>query len=153
MRKPARFAFAILVLVLNGGLLAAQQKKEALPRVLSASAPLYSPLARQSRIEGSVTLRVTTDGKRVVTFDEESGPALLVRIARENVKTWEFEQHKSISFEITFRYRLTDFHCDSACTCTSDEKESVLLQLPTNVELNAPRPMACDPSETIQNRN
>jgi hypothetical protein len=152
VKKAASCALATLLLVVSGGPVAAQEKNEALPRVLSAAAPLYSPLARQARIQGSVTLRVTTDGKRVATFDSQSGPALLVRIAKENVKSWQFEQHKPTSFEITFRYRLTDFLCDSACTCKSDEKESVLLQLPTNVELSATLPMFCESSVTMEEK-
>ena len=152
MRKPARFALAAILLAVGGGLLGfpAQQKKEPLPKVLSALAPLYPRIAAAARIQGVVTLRVSTDGKHVVAFDAESGPALLVQTTKGNIKTWEFEQHKPTSFEIKFRYRLTNYHCDSGCNCTSDEKESVLLQLPDSVELIATTQMECDPAVTTE---
>ena len=114
--------------------------------------PVYPPLAPAARIQGVVVLRISTDGKHVVTFDAESGPAHLVQTAKDNVKTWEFEQHNPTSFEIQFRYRLIGYHCETGCKCYSDEKESVLLQLPTSVELSATLPMICDPAVTIEKK-
>jgi hypothetical protein len=132
--------------------LAAQQPQAPVPKVMSASVPFYPRLAQETRIQGSVTLRVTTDGKRASAIDTENGPPLLVNAAKENVKTWQFEPHAPTSFEIIFRYKLLDSKCDPECHCDSAEKESVVLQLPTQVDVSAIISMICDPAETIRQR-
>ena len=117
---------------------AAQQKKESLPKVWSAAAPFYPPIAKQASVQGIVTLRVTTDGKRVVNFDAQSGPPYLVLKTKENVKTWEFQPHTPTSFEIRFEYTLSA--PSSPCDWDGSEeraKEFVVLRLPTYVELHA----------------
>jgi len=154
MRELQRIAAAALMCLAGGGLLAlAAQQKDApqLPRVSSAWAPSYPPIARQARIQGLVTLGVTTDGKHVARFDSESGPALLVIQAKENVKTWEFSQHQPISFEIRFNYKLFT-PCEPVCECSGDKQESVVLRLPTDVELSAPSVIICDPVATIEKK-
>ena len=100
----------------------AQQKvTPELPWVSSAWAPIYPPIARAARIQGLVTLRVTTDGKHVATFDSESGPAFLVIQAKENVRTWEFSRHQPVSFEIRFNYKLF-IPCEPVCECSGDRQ-------------------------------
>ena len=136
-------ATGLLLLCFNA---TAQQKKMPVPKVESASVPFYPPLAPGARIEGIVALRVTTDGKRVSAIDAESGPPMLVRAAKENVNTWQFERHTPTSLEVTFRYRLLSYKCDSQCHCESEEKESILLQLPTYLEVSTTIPMICDPA-------
>lgn len=155
MRQLRGISVAVLSFLLGGSALriGAQQKDvPQLPRVSSAQAPSYPPIARQARIQGLVALRVTTDGKRVATFDSESGPALLVIQAKENVKTWEFSQHQTTSFDIRFNYKLF-IPCEPVCECTGDKQESVLLRLPTDVELNAPSPTICDPAVRTESNN
>jgi hypothetical protein len=71
-----------------------------------------------------------------------------VQAAKENVKTWVFESHTPMNFEIKFRYRLLAYHCGPEPD--SEEKESVLLQLPTYVELTATLPMICDPAVVVE---
>lgn len=148
MRKTLGIALEIMW---AGALLAApaQQTKEPPPRVWSAQAPLYPPVAVQANVQGIVTLRVTTDGKRVVSFDAESGPPYLVLKTKENVKTWEFQPHKATTFEIRFDYELS--MPSSPCDWNSPEeraKEYVVLHLPTEVELHAVIPVECDPAVT-----
>jgi hypothetical protein len=127
----------------------AQNSGAALPKIASAVAPVYPPLARQGRAQGVVTLHVMTDGKRVSAFEAESGPGLLVRFAKENVQTWEFEPHTPTRFDVRFQYRLIGYHCEPGCNCRPDEQESVILKLPGNVDLSAAMPMICDPAEEI----
>jgi hypothetical protein len=127
--------------------------KASLPKVVSASVPFFPPLARETRIQGAVTLRVSTDGKGVSIFDAESGPPLLVRAAKENVKTWQFELHTPTSFEVIFHYRLLPIQCDAQCACDSEEKESVLLKLPASVDVSAKGYMTCDPAVEIRRKN
>ncbi len=131
---------------------AAQQVKAPAPKVVSASVPFYPRVAPAARIQGVVTLRLSTDGKRVSAIEAESGPPMLAQAAKENVKTWQFEPHTPMSFEVTFHYKLLSYECDSECRCESTEKESVLLQLPTHVEVSATLPMICDPAGRTDHR-
>ncbi len=136
--------------------LAAHKTASGLPKVIRASVPLYPELARQTRIQGTVTLRVSTDGKLVSAVGAGSGHPILMEAATENVKTWEFKPHAPTSFEVTFRYRLFIPECDSECNCSrgeSGEKESVLLHLPTDADLSAPTLLTCDPAVEIRRKN
>ena len=131
----------------------AQKTASELPEVIAASVPFYPELARQARIQGAVTLRVSTDGRLVSDVGTESGHPLLAKAATENVKTWEFKPHAATSFEVTFRYELFTPECDSECNCDRGErgeKESVVLHLPTDADLNAPTLLTCDPAVEIR---
>ena len=131
----------------------AQKPASDLPKVIRASVPSYPELARQTRIQGTVTLRVSTDGKLVSAVDAENGHRLLANAAKENVKTWQFEPHVPTSFTVTFRYNLLPVKCDSRCNCDGKEKESVLLQLPTSVHISAKGYMTCDPAVEVRRKN
>jgi hypothetical protein len=75
----------------------------------------------------------------------ESGQPMLARAAQDNVKTWQFDPHNPMTFEATFRYKLLPSRCDAQCSaCDSVEKPSVLLRLPSQVEVNAKELMVCD---------
>jgi hypothetical protein len=144
---PGIAATVLLLLLLLPS--AAQQAKAPVPKVVSASVPFYPRLAPPARIQGVVTFQLSTDGKRVSAIDGESGPPMLVEASKENVKKWQFEPHVPASFKVTFQYRLLPTKCDAQCKCDSDEKESVLLQLPTNVEVSAKEYAICDPAVLI----
>jgi hypothetical protein len=132
---------------------AAQEKKEPLPRVLTASIPSYPPFALAARIQGIVTLRVSTDGKHVVTFNSEKGHPLLLQAAKDNVKTWEFEPHRPMSFDVTFDYRLSlPPPCETEFDPSDSQNTSVLLHLPMSVQLNSVMPRGCDPSVMIEEK-
>lgn len=129
--------------------------KPSLPKVVSASVPFYPELARETRIQGDVRLRVSTDGKRVSAINPENGHRLLVNAAKENVQTWQFAPHKATSFEVTFRYTLFIPQCDSECNCDKGERgemESVVLHLPTQAEISAPTSLTCDPAVEIHRK-
>jgi TonB family protein len=143
----------LLTLGLGANMSVAQQAKKLMPTVASASVPLYPRVIRAARIQGDVTLRLSTDGERVSAVEVESGPPMLAQAAKDNVKTWQFEPHTPTSFEVTFHYKLLlPSTCDSKCNCDSKEKESVLLQLPTNVDVSAKVPVICDPTGKIENK-
>jgi TonB family protein len=133
-----------------GAIMAVGQQKP-VPSVVSASVPLYPRITQQAHIEGVVRLRISTDGNRVASVEVESGQPMLAQAAQENVKTWQFEQHSPTTFEVTFRYKLLPSKCDAKCNCDSAEKPSVLLQLPTDVEVNAKELMVCD-SDSARSR-
>lgn len=149
----------ILTFLLVSACCVAQDKpgetKRPLPKPVSASVPFYPELARATRIQGTVKLRVSTDGKIVSVIETESGHPILVGAATNNVKTWEFKPHPPTSFEVTFRYRLFVPQCDSLCNCDRGEhgeKESVVLHLPTDAELSAPTLLTCDPAVEVQHK-
>ncbi|PYT57551.1 MAG: hypothetical protein DMG35_20075 [Acidobacteria bacterium] len=133
----------VLFILAMGAIMAIGQQKP-LPSVISASVPFYPRITQQAHIDGVVRLRISTDGHRVASAEVESGQPMLAQAAQENVKTWQFEQHSPTTFEATFRYRLLPSKCDAECNCDSAEKPSVLLQLPTDVEVNAKELMVCD---------
>ncbi len=141
----------VLTLGLGANTVAAQQARKPMPTVASASVPLYPRVIRAARIQGDVTLQLSTDGERVSAVEVENGPPMLAEAAKDNVKTWQFEPHTPTSFEVTFHYKLLlPTKCDSECNCDSEEKESVLLQLPTNVEVSSKIPAICDPPAKIE---
>ena len=79
-------------------------------RLKRYAAPVYPPLARQTRVQGEVRLRVfaSEDGsiKNVTTL---SGHPLLVGGAREAVCNWKFEpMGVGIDFEMTVSFVLRD---------------------------------------------
>ena len=129
--------------------------RSSLPKVVSASVPFYPELARQTRIQGTVALRVSTDGKRVSVVTAETGHPILAAAAADNVKTWEFKPHTPTNFEVTFRFTLFVPECDADCNCDrgkDGEKESVVLHLPTEAEVSAPPLLTCDPAVEIHRK-
>lgn len=75
---------------------------------------------------------------------------MLARVAIDNVKTWEFEQHRPATFETIFRYSLLPAECDASCNCDSLEAPFVRLRLPGEVEVNAPEVLTCDPKSKLE---
>jgi outer membrane biosynthesis protein TonB len=71
----------------------AQQPSESLPKVIQHSEPTYPPLARQTRIQGEVHVKVTTDGESVRDAEAETGHLLLRKAAEDNARTWKFVAH------------------------------------------------------------
>ncbi len=95
---PALLAFALGA--------TAQESGEALPKVVQHAEPTYPPLARQTRIQGDVRVKVTTDGESVRDAEAETGHPLLRKAAEDNARTWKFVAHTSGTFHMTFRYKL-----------------------------------------------
>src|SRR6267143_241109 len=115
------------------------------PSVVGARVPFYPPILQKAHFDGLVRLRITTDGRRPSSIEGVDGQPMLLRAATDNIKTWEFEQHSPTVFEASFRYRLLPATCDSACNCDSTERPSVVLRLPTEVEVSATEVLTCDP--------
>ena len=118
---------SVLLMVVPGGL--AQESTETLPKVVEHSEPIYPPLARQTRIQGEVSVKVTTDGESVCEAVAQTGHPLLRKAAEDNVKTWKFLSHAPSTFNVTFRYKLMESNV-----------EVEFLQSPTIVEILAPPP-------------
>ena len=105
-----------------------------LPVVKAAETPIYPPLARAARIEGTVLLDVSTDGQSVVTVRTKSGHKVLRDAAEQNVRTWRFYGHTPTSFEVSFVYRLGKSEVEG----WSNSK--VVLEFPTKVEITTNPP-------------
>lgn len=141
----------VLLMLGMGAIMAAGQQKKLLPSVLSASVPLYPRTPQMAHIEGIVRLRIVTDGSRVRSVEVQSGQPMLAQAARENVKTWRFEPHTPTTFEATFHYKLLPSKCDPECNCDSVERPSVVLRLPTEIQVNAKELMVCD--SAVENKS
>ena len=126
-------------------MLSGTQARAPVPKVVSAQVPFYPAILQKAHFDGVVRLRIWTDGRRPSTIKEIDGQPMLLRAAIDNIKTWEFEQHSPTVFEASFHYRLLPATCDAACNCDSTERPSVLLHLPTEVEVSATTVLTCDP--------
>jgi hypothetical protein len=113
MRSACTALILSISLVMVPGVLA-QKSAEMLPKVVQHSEPVYPPLARQTRIQGEVIIKVTTDGESVREAIAETGHPLLRKAAEDNVKTWKFASHTPATFNVTFRYKLMESNSDVA---------------------------------------
>jgi TonB family protein len=132
-QKTMRHAWMILVLsvlVWPVPVAMAQQPSGALPQVIQHAQPIYPPLARQTRIDGEVRVKFTTDGESVLDVASESGHPLLRTAAEDNVRTWKFVAHTPGTFLVTFRYKFA-----------TDATEVSFLESPAIVQLEAPTPI------------
>ncbi len=111
MRSACTALILSVSLVMVPGVFA-QKSAETLPKVVQHSEPLYPPLARQTRIQGEVLVKVTTDGESVREAIAETGHPLLRKAAEDNVKTWKFASHTPDTFNVTFRYKLMESNSD-----------------------------------------
>jgi TonB family protein len=109
--------------------------KPPLPVVKAAETPIYPALARAARIEGTVLLKVKTDGQVVVTVEAKDGHKMLREAAEQNVRTWRFYPHTPTSFEVSFVYRIGKLEVEGWSNST------VVMEFPTKVEVttNAPQ--------------
>ena len=117
---------------------ASSDEKRPLIYVKHLEPPYYPPLARVTRIQGTVVmmLKLGADGK-VLTIEESSDPmkrvsTILRNDAEKNVKTWEFAEHSTITFSVTYRFRLTKNSSQGFI------RETVILRLPTEIEVLSP---------------
>jgi hypothetical protein len=136
-------SLVLFVIVLGSTIATGQEPKHTLPTVSVASVPFYPAPARVARIQGTVKLRVSTNGERVSDVTVEGGPSMLVPAAEQNVRTWRFREHESTTFEVTFQYKMLP-----GDQCDADNGE-VTLRLPTEVEVSAKGIETCDPVSNV----
>ncbi len=106
--RPACTILMLSVLLVVVPSTLAQESAETLPKVMQHSEPIYPPLARQTRIQGEVSVKVTTDGESVREAVAQTGHPLLRKAAEDNAKTWKFVSHTPSTFNVTFRYKLME---------------------------------------------
>lgn len=85
------------------------------PKLLSSVAPVYPPLARQSGVEGEVTIQATIGlSGNVTSMKVISGPALLRDAAMNALRKWRYTPAKldnkpiSSQYVVTIRFRLNN---------------------------------------------
>lgn len=109
--------------------------EQPLPRVSAAALPLYPLLPHMANIEGIVRIKVTTDGHQIVVTQLEEGNKLLAAAAEKNLGTWQFETHKPVSFDVTFRYNVV-----ARDEWKGDRDNPIItLRLPTEVDVSVLR--------------
>ncbi len=100
------FLLALLLPLLVS--LNAQEPARVLPRVIDHAPLIYPAIARAAHVQGSVRLKITTDGHAVSSVEAVDGPPLLVKAATENAQTWKFVDHTPGTFELTFDFRFLE---------------------------------------------
>ena len=99
--------------------------------VTSFECPTYPVAAKKNHIGGNVTIRVTTDGKKITEL-KSTGVPLLAQAAEENVRTWKFAENAPKTFTVTYRYiQEGEYEPDPIYHCRAK------LELPTDVEVSA----------------
>lgn len=78
-----------------------------IPIVSSAKLPTYPANARIANINGTVKMKVSTDGGSVTKVISLEGPPMLVSAAKEMISEWKFLQHDPTEFTVTIQYILT----------------------------------------------
>jgi len=68
----------------------------------------YPRFAIDAGIEGTVKLRVSTNGHSATEIDAKQGNPFLVRAAVSNLHTWRFADHMPRTFNVIYSYRLLD---------------------------------------------
>jgi hypothetical protein len=122
----------------------AQNAAQEVPLVIAGKMPLYPLTALHVGVQGVVKVRVTTDGKKVTSLEAESGPAMLVKFAEENIRTWEFTDHKPTTFVTTFEYVI-----EEPAECYFSNSVAVL-KLPLEVRISTKGLKTCDPAAEIK---
>jgi len=122
----------------------AQKPEPELPLVIAGKMPLYPLTALHVGVQGVVKIKVTTNGKKVTALDAESGPAMLVKFAKEDILTWEFTEHKPTTFVTTFEYAI-----EEPAQCYFSNSVAVL-KLPLEVHISAKGLKTCDPAIEIK---
>ena len=110
------------------------------PQVIEMAVPRYPPMAKISNIYGVVHFLVQTDGTVIKKIVKSDGPPMLVRQLGLFLKTWKFEQHDPIEFEITFHMKT-----NGPAICPPGKPDEVKMVLPSFIEMTCTRVMECDP--------
>jgi hypothetical protein len=110
-----------------------------LPAVVTLAVPAYPPVARAAGVQGTVILRVRTDGRRVSDVRPVQGVPMLLVAAEENVRTWQFRPHLAVEFTVTFEFQLSgDFRMIDEAEELA-ESPTILLKLPERLGIATTR--------------
>lgn len=127
----SRISRSVMIFMMTVVATIAQQSGAALPRVTYAELPYYPPGPHTVNLQGTVRLKVRTDGHRVVEASVESdgGVVAMSKAAKENVQTWRFADHEPTMFTVVYRYIIDDK------IKPVDNNPTIVFRLPTEVEI------------------
>lgn len=127
-----------------------EPSKAALPSVYAAAVPIYPNVARMANVQGSVRVKIATDGHAVTNTSIENQDAnpVLAKAAQENAQTWKFAAGQPTTFTVTYRYILLPKIKDIKSNAPNSK---VILRFPTDVEVYAERwPRSSDIHVTVK---
>lgn len=122
------------------------------PCVTHLSVPKYPLLARQTRIQGTVTATALVYRDGTASVKEGKGHPLLRGVAQENLATWKFKPNDSvepISLDVEYKFVLDtenptdDFNAPS----------NVTFDLPHHVTISIPAPKPIIDHVTIKKKH
>ena len=96
---------------------------------------IYSPLARNARIQGDAVLiaYIGSNGSVSIT-KRKSGHPLLLETAEDNLKKWKFQAGESQEMEITYHFKLREppsYDPPTECAFDLPDSVTVLAHIPT----------------------
>jgi len=135
-------ALPICLLALPPALFATEGEQVLLPgpRVIEMAVPRYPRMARISGITGTVHFFVKTNGTAIEKIIKSDGPPMLQRELAEFLKTWKFENHDPLEFQITFNMKRA-----RPSVCPPGKPDEIRLVLPCLIEMAFTGLMECDP--------
>jgi len=120
----------------------APSKGPSLPVLRSGLMPIYPANARVAGISGTVLVRVSTDGQKVLKVEVISGPPMLAKAVVGLVESWQFWDHKACQFTSAFIFVLTPVTCE---TRDDSDQGEMILNLPAKAQITRQRSIECDP--------
>jgi len=134
------FAICILFASSTNPIAAEEPALRVEPRVIEMAVPRYPSMARMSGVTGVVHFLVQTNGDKIEKVVKSDGPPMLKRELAEFLKTWRFEKHNPLEFEITFLMKRA-----GPSICPPAKPDEIKLILPSFVEMAFTGIMDCDP--------
>jgi outer membrane biosynthesis protein TonB len=122
----------------------AQESKAVSLKVATIGVPIYPPLARAAHVEGTVHIKITTDGQRVIGTHVEDGHKLLAAAAEENAKSWQFTANGPATFIVTYRYKLVPG------LKGDPSSPAITLRLPNEVQVSTVPLVISDPGAQVK---
>jgi hypothetical protein len=133
-------ANCILFMAITNPIAGEEPVLRAEPRVIQMAVPRYPSMARMSSVTGVVRFLVKTNGDSIEKIVKGEGPPMLVRELAGFLKTWKFEKHAPVEFEITFLMRRA-----GPSICPPAKPDEIKLILPSFIEMAFTGIMDCDP--------
>jgi hypothetical protein len=135
-----------LTLALLANLLSAAivQAPEPPPALLAGDLPVYPVFARKAKVQGTVRIRLSTDGHRALSADQVVGNEMLIGSVQDAVKTWVFREHQPTTFEaeVRFKFIRDEAACSSKARTNGTATVDALAAL--TIEIAAPGPVICE---------
>jgi len=139
MKTRFLYRISLILAIATGCALAQQhQSKVSLPGVIGAAVPLYPIGPHTVNIQGTVHVKISTDGQRVIDakVEDDGGVPALGKAAQENAMTWPFSVGEPTTFMVTYRYILV---AKLKGIKSNALNSKVVIRLPTDVEVYAQR--------------